>query len=222
AARGRSWSGWLLPWAIDRALAIGAWALYGAVRLGRTRPPATRIADLALAARYRLSSAALLIGLCGALLFLMYGPFGYTATFALLVQGAFGDWPPTPRWVLLIAVLAGMLLSTLQRGSFRIDWRPRPRWLANLGGGLCMGFGTALAPGGNDALVLYGIPILSPYAAPTFTALALGVAAGLVTLRSWFGIEVRVEFRDDTFVTDTWTRPIPAPTTFNPPGPVHE
>jgi len=80
-------------------------------------------------------------------------------------------------------------------------------------------FGT---PGGNDALVLYGIPILSPYAAPTFTALALGVAAGLVTLRSWFGIEARVEFRDDTFVTDTWTRPIPAPTTFNPPGPVHE
>lgn len=214
--------GSLLPWAIVPALAIVAWALYEAVRLWRTRPPATRIADLALAARYRLSSAALLIGLCGALLFLMYGPFGYTATFALLVQGAFGDWPPTPRWVLLIAVLAGMLLSTLQRGSFRIDWRPRPRWLANLGGGLCMGFGTALAPGGNDALVLYGIPILSPYAAPTFTALALGVAAGLVTLRSWFGIEARVEFRDDTFVTDTWTRPIPAPTTFNPPGPVHE
>ena len=41
-----------------------------------------------------------------------------------------------------------------------------------------MGFGTALAPGGNDVLILYGIPTVSPYAVPTYTALAVGVAAG--------------------------------------------
>jgi len=108
------------------------------------------------------------------------------------------------------AVLAGMLLSTLQRGSFRIDWWPRRVWLANVGGGLLMGLGTALAPDGNDALALYGIPILSPNALPTFTALAAGVAVGLVMMRWCFGIEARVECRDDVFITDTWTRPIPS------------
>ena len=72
-----------------------------------------------------------------------------------------------------------------------------------------MGFGTALAPGGNDALVLYGIPTLSPYALPAYAALAAGVAAGLLLMRSCFGIEARVECRNDTFVTDSWTRPLP-------------
>jgi uncharacterized protein len=164
-----------------------------------------------LAPRYRLSTAALLMGLPGALLFLIYGPFGYTATFELVVEGAFGtrNWPPTVRWVLMVAVLAGMFLSTLQRDSFRMDWRPRRAWLLNGAGGALMGFGTALAPGGNDALVMYGIPILSPYAVPTYAALVAGVAVGLLIMRSWFGIDARVECRNDTFVTDTWTRPIP-------------
>jgi hypothetical protein len=72
-----------------------------------------------------------------------------------------------------------------------------------------MGVGTALAPGGNDALVLYGIPTLSPYAAPTFAAMLAGIAAGLFALRALFAIEARVECRNDVFVTDTWTRPIP-------------
>jgi uncharacterized membrane protein YedE/YeeE len=194
------------------ALAFLGWATYEGARLWRTREKGARFADLVLAPRYRLSTAALLIGLPGALLFAGYGSFGYTTTFQLVIEGALGTrgWPPTVRWMLFIAVLAGMLLSTLQRGSFRLDWRPRQAWLANLGGGLLMGLGTALVPGGNDALALYNIPILSPNALPAFTALATGVAVGLVMMRSCFGIEARVECRNDVFITDTWTRPIPA------------
>jgi uncharacterized protein len=167
--------------------------------------------DRVLAPRYRLSTAALLIGFSGALLFLTFGPFGHSATFGLIIEGAFGtrDWPPTIRWIVLIAVLTGMLASTVQRGSFRIDWRPQRVWLLNLSGGTLMGFGTALAPGGNDVLVLYGIPTLSPYALPTYTALAVGVAAGLLLMRLSLGVEARVTCRNDTFVSDTWTRPIP-------------
>ena len=102
-----------------------------------------------------------------------------------------------------------MLAATVQRGSFHIDWRPRRGWLLNLSGGTLMGFGTALAPGGNDVLILYGIPTVSPYAVPTYTALAVGVAAGLVMMRLWLGVEARVTCQNDTFVSDTWTRPIP-------------
>ena len=102
-----------------------------------------------------------------------------------------------------------MLASTLQRGSFCIDFRPRAAWLMNFSGGMLMGFGTALAPGGNDALVMYGIPVLSPYALPTYLALGLGVAIGLLLLGPFFGFRVRAEFRDDVFISDSWTRPLP-------------
>jgi hypothetical protein len=37
----------------------------------------------------------------------------------------------------------------------------------------------ALTPGGNDALVLYGIPSLSPHALPAFLTMTLGIALGL-------------------------------------------
>jgi len=188
------------------------WAFYEAIRLWRTRPASHRFVDLILAKRYRLSTAAMLMGLSGALLFLAFGPFGYTSTFELIVESALGTSvpPSTARWTLLVAVLAGMLASTLQRDSFRVDWRPRRAWLMNFGGGMLMGFGTALAPGGNDALVMYGIPTLSPYALPTYLALGLGVALGLLLLRTIFGHEARAEFRNDVFISDSWTRPIPS------------
>src|SRR5207244_1034380 len=176
---------WLIPsagsgilgWQLSGMALLGgmSFGLGAAVNGGCAYSTMARLVDgggLLLAARYRLSTAALLIGLPGALLFLLYGPFGYTATFELVIEGAFGTrpWPPSMRWVLLIAVLCGMLASTVQRGSFRIDWRPRREWLLNAMGGALMGFGTALAPGGNDALVLYGVPTVSPYALPTYAA----------------------------------------------------
>jgi uncharacterized membrane protein YedE/YeeE len=201
----------LVPWVGAIAIAVVAWAVYEAIRLWRTREAGTRVADLVLARRYRLSTAALVMGISGSLLFLSFGPFGYTATFELIVEGALGSagWPPLFRWVVLFSVLAGMLVSTLQRGTFQLDWRPRRAWLLHFGGGLLMGFGTALAPGGNDALVMYGIPILSPYALPTYLALCLGVAAGLLIMRAFLGMETRAEFRDDMFIGDSWSRPMP-------------
>lgn len=201
---------WARIWAGILACAFLAWALYEILRLWRTRARDERIIELILAPRYRLSTAAVMVGLSGALLFLFYGPISYAATFDLIIQGALGtqDWPTAMRTVLLLAVMAGMLLSTLQRGTFRVDWRPQFSWLLNLSAGVLMGLGIALAPGGNDALVLDGIPILSPHALPTFTSLVAGVALGLVVMRRWFGIEARVRCQNDTFITDTWSRPV--------------
>jgi hypothetical protein len=212
----------LAPWALLLAIIFLLWAIYEMVRLWRTREPGLNLRELVLARRYRLSTAAMLMGVSGALLFLMYGSFGYTATFELLIERALGTGAPpsATRWMLLIAVLAGMLISTLQRGSFRLDFRPRRAWLMNFGGGMLMGFGTSLAPGGNDALVMYGIPTLSPYALPTYLALGIGVAAGLLLLRALAGFQPKAEFRNDMFIADSWTRPLPSdamPRT-SPPG----
>jgi uncharacterized membrane protein YedE/YeeE len=189
-------------WRLALGSALALWALFEAARLWRTRPAGVRIRDLALAAQYRLSSGALLIGLAGAAIFLLYGSASYTGTVQQLVEASRGmrGFPAAERWVLLVAALIGMLLSTVQRGSFRLDWRPRWMWLRNICGGVLMGLGVALTPGGNDALVLYGIPSLSPHALPAFLAMAVGIALGLSVMRTWFGIELRVACRNDVYI----------------------
>jgi hypothetical protein len=191
--------GLLIGWLT--AAVLLALAIYEAARLWRTRPSDARARELVLARQYRLSTAAMLIGLAAGLIYLIEGPYGYATTVQQGVEAALGRRPPAEaaRWILLAAALFGMLASTLQRRSFRLDWRPRPGWLMNLAGGALMGLGVALAPGGNDSLVLYAIPTLSPHALPTYGALALGIAAGLLAIRWVLGIETRAECRDDLY-----------------------
>jgi hypothetical protein len=95
-----------------------------------------------------------------------------------------------------------MFLSAIARGGVRIDWRPRLEWLRNLVGGVLMGLGAALAPGGNDVLVLYSLPSFSPHALPSYAALAVGVVVAILLMRAVFGIDMRAEVKDDVFVSD--------------------
>jgi hypothetical protein len=192
----------MLGWSLRVGAALLVpWGIYEVVRLWRTRPAGLAAHALVLAPQYRLSSAAMLIGVAGAAIFLIYGSTSYTVTVQQVVEGLRDarSFPATERWLLLLAILAGMLFSTLQRGSFRLDLRPRPIWLRHLCGGLMMGMGVALTPGGNDALVLYGIPSLSPHALPAFLAMVAGIGLGLWAMRAWFGIEMRVACRHDLY-----------------------
>ena len=66
-----------------------------------------------------------------------------------------------------------------------------------------MGLGVALIPGGNDALVLYAIPSLSPHALPAYVAMAVGIAAALLLMRWVLGVHTRVQCRDDLFMTES-------------------
>jgi hypothetical protein len=178
--------------------------LYEFMRLWRSRPPGTTLRDLVLAPAYRLSTAALLMGLAAGAIFLLFGSPGYTTTFQQVIEAHAGTrpMPAYGRWVVLGAVLFGMLASTLQRGSFRIDWKPRLSWLRNIFGGIMMGLGCALLPGGNDALILYGIPGLSPHALPAYGALLLGIFVALITMRAVFSVEMRVACRNDMYIVD--------------------
>ncbi len=198
----------LVPQMLWLAPVIGGflllWAAYELVRLWRTRPEGSTLGSLILAPQYRLSTAALLIGLSSGTIFLVFGSAGYTTTLQQVIEGYFGTRPPPAygRWIVLGAVIFGMLASTWQRKSFRIDWRPRWSWLRNITGGILMGLGTALLPGGNDALVLYGIPSLSPHALPAYAALILGIFVALLTMRAIFGVEMRVACRKDIYIAD--------------------
>jgi hypothetical protein len=140
---------------------------------------------LALADRYRLSTAALLLGVSNAVLYALHGTWAYTSTLTRGVQQAMGDSvPPAPiAWLLFLFVVAGMAASAWQRRSFRLRWRPRLGWVSYLVGGAFMGFGAALVPGGNDVLILHAIPALSPHALPAYLAMLLGIAAALIVMR---------------------------------------
>jgi uncharacterized membrane protein YedE/YeeE len=190
-------------WAVVILAVLGALAVYELIRLWRRRDTGVSLRDRLLAPKYRLSTAALLVGLCGAAIYLLFGSAGYTSTFEVVIEGALGtkEWPATGRWLLLLAVLAGMLASTLQRGSFRLDVRPRTDWLRNVGGGALMGLGAAMAPGGNDVLVLYAAPLFSPHALPSLAAMVVGIFGGLAFMKALFRVEMRVSCKNDCYVS---------------------
>ncbi|MDX1576397.1 MAG: YeeE/YedE thiosulfate transporter family protein [Kiloniellales bacterium] len=165
--------------------ALGLWGLWETWRLWRSRPAGESFRALALAERYRLSTAALLLGLSNGLLYALHGTWAYTSTLTRGVQQATGDGTgPAPiAWLLFVFLVVGVVASAWQRQSFRLRWRPRPGWLSYLAGGALMGFGAALVPGGNDVLILHAIPTLSPHALPAYLAMLLGIFVSLVVMR---------------------------------------
>ena len=50
-------------------------------------------------------------------------------------------------------------------------------------GGALMGWGSLLIPGGNDGLILIGMPLLWPYAWVAFATMCLTIAAAQVMQR---------------------------------------
>jgi uncharacterized membrane protein YedE/YeeE len=148
------------------AAALVLWGLWEAWRLWCSRPAGQRLRALALAEHYRLSTAALLLGVSNGLLYALHGTWAYTSTLTRGVEQATGDGDgPAPiAWL-------------------RLRWRPRPGWLSYLVGGTLMGFGAALVPGGNDVLILHAIPTLSPHALPAYLAMLAGIAVALVVMR---------------------------------------
>ena len=183
------------PWSLAALAIVELWVMWEAVRLLRTRPAGRPLGRLVLADRYRLSSAAALLGLSNGVLFALHGTWTYTTAIDSGVDQLLlaGPGPGDLKWTLFAALLGGMLVSSWQRGSFRLDWRPSARWIVHLLAGGLMGLGAALAPGGNEALLLNGIPGLSPHAVPALLTVLAGIATVLVAGR-WVGT-ARLEVR---------------------------
>lgn len=89
-------------------------------------------------------------------------------TLACLISGDFGQ--------------AG---SALWRGSFRFRRVRAGAALRHGLSGLAMGSGAALIPGGNDGLILFGLPALSPHALPAWASIVVGTALSMVAMRAF-------------------------------------
>lgn len=168
------------------AVPITLWSIWEMCQIFMRIKRSGSIRDSLLAPAYTLSAGAALIGAANAVLLLVWGPWSFTGTL-LCGIGAVAPARCGSSLVIPLSVLAsalfGMLVSSAQRGDFRLQ---RPRLIEALRhaiGGLFMGFGAMLIPGGNDGLILFGMPSFSPHALPAYLGILLGITIVLFSMR---------------------------------------
>jgi uncharacterized membrane protein YedE/YeeE len=180
------WSPWQMPqgWVLAALMALLVWCVVETRALIRSAPRVATWRSLALAPRYSLPAAGAVLGLAGGLLYSVEGAWTYTNYLrgSLASLRGHGPSPAAFHGLLVLALLAGMGLSARQRGGFRPRLQLNGVWRQRLAGGLCMGIGGALLPGGNDTLLLGAIPALSLQGVIAYAALLAGVAAALTVL----------------------------------------
>lgn len=177
------------------------WEIY---RLWRSRAKSSSWMQLFFSRHYRLSTAALLLGFSGGVLYALHEAWTYSNALKLQVQSL---WLPVEQSVtinllLFMALFGGMLLSARQRGSFRLRWHRIKTWPRHFIGGFFMGAGAVLIPGGNDTLILKSLPGLSPHAMPAAAALLCGIGVTLLLTRLFTGKTFKVVCIDDICRTE--------------------
>jgi len=120
---------------------------------------------------------ALLAGALAGLVYARHPGWSYGTVLDTLAHGRYSrrDWSANLSALLLFA---GALVGAWLAGSFRLQ---RPQWRRALrcaAGGLIMGCGAALVPGGNDSLLLWAIPGLSICGALAYFVMLATIAAG--------------------------------------------
>jgi toxin CptA len=161
-------------------------------RTGAEAPPASVLQRLATGLAMRVWSplwsphaATTVIGITFFFMFLLVGAWAYTDVLAELARGMAGNL--AARCLLVLALFAGAMLGGYTAGR----WRNTPPSLSQVGkcfgGGMLMGWGTLLIPGGNDGLILVGMPLLWPYAWVAFLTMCITIGAALVVERGLAG-----------------------------------
>ncbi len=121
--------------------------------------------------------ATIVLGIAFLLLFVCVGAWAYTDILAELATGRFMELGL--RGLLLPAMFAGALLGGWTAGLWEHRW-PSLRALSKcFFGGVLMGLGSSLVPGGNDSLILFGMPLLWPNAWLAFACMCLVVVLAL-------------------------------------------
>ncbi|MFN0302230.1 MAG: YeeE/YedE thiosulfate transporter family protein [Burkholderiales bacterium] len=164
--------------------ALWNWAMVELWILWRSNDQGS-LRDRVLAPTYGLSAAAAIIGVAGGILYALQGAWSFTNFVRTVVGSAFGVETATAWHALLVsALLAGMIGSSIQRRSFSLQTAALSGgWRRRFGGGWLMGLGGALIPGGNDTLLLSSLPALSLQATFAYAAMLAGIAATLFAMK---------------------------------------
>jgi toxin CptA len=123
-------------------------------------------------------TATTVIGISFLFMLLLVGAWAYTDVLAELARGMAASL--AARGALLVALLLGAALGGWTAGRFRSTRLTVGQLVQCLVGGVLMGWGSLMIPGGNDGLILVGMPLLWPYAWVAFAAMCVTIAAALV------------------------------------------
>jgi uncharacterized protein len=120
---------------------------------------------------------ALLAGLLAGLVYARQPGWSYGATLEALARGRVG----LAQWrsdLSALSLFVGAIGAAVLAGQFQLRRLMLWKALRCLAGGVTMGYGAALIPGGNDSLLLWAIPGLTLYGALAFglmlTTMGLG------------------------------------------------
>jgi toxin CptA len=175
------------PWLVWPFIAFAAWRAARAGRALRAPRAGAKPLDRGLEARiarvWEPHAATTVIALAFVAMLLLVGAWAYTDALADLALGMWASLPA--RLGLFAALLGGALLGGRAAGPWR-HVAPTPAQAARcLAGGALIGGGTLLTPGGNDVLVLVGMPLLWPYAWLAFATMCATVAVAQLAARAF-------------------------------------
>jgi toxin CptA len=162
----------------------GLFALVAVVRLGT----GLRARRTSLWQPWSPHVATAVIGLAFLCLILLVGAWSYTDLLADLARamGHVGTAHNlTARALIGVALLAGAWVGGRMTGQLLRRPLAASGVARCFGGGVLMGWGSLLTPGGNDALVLIGMPLLWPYAWAAFATMCMTVA-----VTRWSGLQL--------------------------------
>lgn len=122
-------------------------------------------------------AATTVIGVTFLVTLLLVGAWAYTDALAELARGMAHS--VLARALLLMCLLLGALIGGWTAGLFRHTGIRVGSLLRCLAGGMLMGWGSLLIPGGNDGLILVGMPLLWPYAWTAFATMCVTIGCAL-------------------------------------------
>jgi toxin CptA len=127
-------------------------------------------------------AATTVIGITFFFMLLLVGPWAYTDALADVARKMPHDL--AARGALMFALLAGAFVGGLTARRFGSTPVTLPRVARCFASGLLMGWGSLLIPGGNDGLILVGMPLLFPYAWVAMASMALAIGVAMVVTRA--------------------------------------
>ena len=182
--------GWIIGWGLWASLVSGD---VHAIRLEETSLMTISIEVLVLAVATiwalmhspqgrKLWLGIMAIGFLSGLLFMLQPYWPPSSLLQSLTNASFhdgtNDWPSYDRYLVMFALLTGMLMAAGISRDF--VWQPSTvlRLLFHLLAGVIMGLGAAMAMGGNDTQLLLGLPGFSPAGILTVIFMIPGIYLG--------------------------------------------
>ncbi|MEH6358431.1 MAG: YeeE/YedE thiosulfate transporter family protein [Pseudomonadales bacterium] len=132
----------------------------------------------------RLWISIMAVGLLAGLMFLLqpnWSPSDLVQSFA---SAALHDdvpaWPERNRYLVLLALLTGMVIAAWITRRFALQRVYLQRMLLHFAAGVAMGLGACMAMGGNDTQLLLALPAASPGAILAIAGMLTGIYIGVV------------------------------------------